>query len=89
MLSTVQNPTVVAGVRRLLSTEEASVYLDCHLRTVFRLVEAGRLRAYRLGRSLKFRQEDLDRALEPVNTGSAASTSLADFVDQQFQTGAS
>ena len=87
--STVQNPSVVAGLRRLLSTEEASIYLGCHLRTVFRLIDEGRLKAYRLGRSLKFRPEDLDRALEPVNAGSAATSSLEDFVDQQFKTRAS
>jgi excisionase family DNA binding protein len=80
--------TVVAGLRRLLSTEEASVYLGCHLRTVFRLIDEGRLKAYRLGRVLKFRQEDLDAALEPVHTGSAAEESLENFVGQQFKPGA-
>ena len=64
-----QRPVLVAGLRRLLGTEEASVYLDCHTRTVFRLVEDGRLKAYRLGRVLKFRQEDLDAVLEPVAEG--------------------
>lgn len=81
---------MVAGLRRLLSTEEASIYLDCHVRTIPRLMEreVNPLKAYRIGRILKFRQEDLDAILEPVNTDSAASTSLEDFVDQQFQTGA-
>jgi excisionase family DNA binding protein len=77
---------MVAGLRRLLSTKEASIYLDCHLRTLFRLVNDGRLKAYRLGRSLKFRQDDLDRALEPVNTDSNA---LGDFITQQTKQSAS
>ena len=84
---TAQRPSEVAGARRLFSTEEARDYLGCHLRTVFRLIEEGRLRAYRLGRVLKFYQEDLDRALEPVNTGPATSDSLADFVNQQTASG--
>ena len=80
--------TVVAGMRRLLSTEEASVYLDCHLRTVFRLIEEGRLKAYRLGRSLKFRQEDLDAVLEPVHAGSAGEATLDSLIGQQTKSGA-
>lgn len=78
-----QRPALVAGLRRLLSTEEASVYLDCHTRTVFRLVDDGRLKAYRLGRVLKFRQEDLDAVLEPVNAGPATENALDGFIDQQ------
>jgi hypothetical protein len=49
-------------------------------------VEDGRLKAYRLGRVLKFRQEDLDHALEPVNTGS---NTLGDFINQQTKQAAS
>ena len=73
-------PFTVAGLRRLLSTEEASVYLDCHERTLFRMIDEGRLKAYRLGRKLKFRQEDLDAVLEPVHAGSAE---IDDFINQQ------
>jgi excisionase family DNA binding protein len=60
--------------------------LDCHTRTVFRLVEDGRLKAYRLGGVLKFRQEDLDHALEPVH---ASSTEIGDFINQQTKQAAS
>ena len=77
---------MVAGLRRLLNTKEASVYLECHLRTVFRLIDDGQLKAYRLGRKLKFRQEDLDAVLEPVHAGSAE---IGDFIDQQTTSAAS
>ena len=53
-------------MRRLLDIVEASAYLGCHQRTVFRLIRSGSLPAYHLGRSLKFRPEDLDRTLVPV-----------------------
>jgi len=53
-------------MRRLLDIAEASAYLGCHERTVFRLIRAGRLPAYHLGRSLKLRPGDLDRALVRV-----------------------
>lgn len=85
-LKAVERPYVVAGMRRLLSTKEACAYLDCHYRTICRMIDEGRLKAYRLGRKLKFRQEDLDRALEPVNTDSNA---LGDFITQQTKQAAS
>jgi excisionase family DNA binding protein len=53
-------------MRRLLDIVEASAYLDCHRRTVLRMIRNGRLPAYHLGRSLKIRPEDLDRALIPM-----------------------
>lgn len=53
-------------MRRLLDIVEASAYLGCHQRTIFRLIRSGSLPAYHLGRSLKLRPEDLDRALVPV-----------------------
>lgn len=77
-----QRPVMVAGLRRHLSTEEASIYLDCKTRTIFRMVEDGRLTAYRLGNRLKFRKEDLDRALEPVN---ADTGDLRDYIRQQIR----
>jgi excisionase family DNA binding protein len=82
--------TVAAGVRRLLSTEEASEYLGCHLRTVFRLIDEGRLKAYRLGRVLKIRPDDLDGALEPVNPAPKnPKDSLDGYIDQQTKPAAS
>lgn len=62
-----QRPAQVAGQRRYLSTEEACTILDCHKRTIDRRVKNGLLKAYRLGRTRKFLQEDLDATLEPVN----------------------
>jgi excisionase family DNA binding protein len=78
-----QRPSVVAGLRRLLNTEEACAYLDCHERSIHRLIEKGRLKAYRLGRILKFRQEDLDAVLEPVHTGTVVEESLDGLIGQQ------
>jgi excisionase family DNA binding protein len=73
--------TSAAGVR-LLTSQEASAYLGCCSRTLRRLIQAGRLHAYRLGRALRFRQEDLDRALEPIGT-SGNDDDLAGFIGQQ------
>ena len=82
-------PFTVAGLHRLLNTEEACTYLDCHYRTILRHIETGRLKAYRLGRLLKFRQEDLDAVLEPVNAGPAAADDLDDFISKHTRPTAS
>jgi excisionase family DNA binding protein len=45
----------------LLTAKEAAAYLRVHVNTVKRLVKAGELRHYRLGRGdLRFRREDID-----------------------------
>ncbi|MBI3977170.1 MAG: helix-turn-helix domain-containing protein [Chloroflexi bacterium] len=45
------------------TVEEAAAYLRVSRRTVYKLVEEGRLPAYRIGaeRHRRFRREDLDR----------------------------
>jgi hypothetical protein len=48
-----------------------------------RAISNGRLKAFRLGRSLKFRRVDLDRLLEPVSAGMAFDGSIVDFIGQQ------
>jgi excisionase family DNA binding protein len=40
-------------VPRLASVAEAASFLDCHERTVYRLIRRGELRGYRVGRHLK------------------------------------
>lgn len=46
-----------------LSTREAIVYLGISLPTIHRLVKAGQIKYLRIGRSLRFRVEDLDEFL--------------------------
>ena len=76
-------PFMVAGMRRYLNTDEASIYLDCTTRTIFRMVKQGRLRGFHLGRSLKFRPEDLDKVMEQKSSAPATADDLDDFIAQQ------
>ena len=67
-----------------LTTDEVLEYLQVNLRTVYRLINAGKIPAVRVGRQWRFRKSDLDawlegqraqapRATEPVAArGSAA-----------------
>src|SRR5262245_4165152 len=45
---------------RLLTTEEVLERLHLNLRTVYRLIKAGRLPAVRVGRQWRFRSGDVD-----------------------------
>ena len=47
-----------------LTTEEVLEYLQVNLRTVYRLVKAGKLPAVRVGRQWRFRRSDIDAWLE-------------------------
>lgn len=47
-----------------LTTNEVLRYLQVNLRTVYRLVKAGRLPAVRVGRQWRFRRSDIDQWLE-------------------------
>ena len=47
-----------------LTTEEVLDYLQVNLRTVYRLIKAGRIPAVRVGRQWRFRKRDLDAWLE-------------------------
>ena len=49
--------------RAALKTKEAIVYLGISLPTIHRLVKAGKIKYLRIGRSLRFRVEDLDEFL--------------------------
>jgi excisionase family DNA binding protein len=82
-------PIIVAGLRRYLSIKEASFYLDCGTRTIVRMIEEGVLSAHRLGGRLKFRQEDLDRALEPVHAASVTENDLEKYINQKIRPAAS
>ena len=47
-----------------LTTEEVLAYLQVNLRTVYRLIKAGRIPAVRVGRQWRFRKSDLDAWLD-------------------------
>ena len=53
-----------------LTTEEVLEYLQVNLRTVYRLIKAGRIPAVRVGRQWRFRKRDLDAWVETQRTRS-------------------
>jgi len=58
-----------------LTTEEVLDYLQVNLRTVYRLIKAGKIPAVRVGRQWRFRKRDIDAWLEsqrPRNSRPAA-----------------
>jgi excisionase family DNA binding protein len=55
-----------------LTTEEVLDYLQVNLRTVYRLIKAGKIPAVRVGRQWRFRKRDIDNWLNtsrPVSRG--------------------
>src|SRR5262249_6956776 len=48
----------------LLTTEEVLEYLQVNLRTVYRLIKAGKIPAVRVGRQWRFRKRDIDAWLD-------------------------
>jgi excisionase family DNA binding protein len=61
-----------------LTTEEVLEYLQVNLRTVYRLIKAGKIPAIRVGRQWRFRKRDIDAWLESQRprTGRPVSASL-------------
>ena len=60
-----------------LTTEEVLEYLQVNLRTVYRLIKAGKIPAVRVGRQWRFRKRDIDAWLDsqrPRGAGKAAAT---------------
>jgi excisionase family DNA binding protein len=61
-----------------LTTEEVLEYLQVNLRTVYRLIKAGKIPAVRVGRQWRFRKRDIDAWLESQRPrGGARSTAPA------------
>jgi len=64
-----------------LTTEEVLEYLQVNLRTVYRLIKAGKIPAVRVGRQWRFRKRDIDAWLDSQRTqsggGAAASAAPA------------
>lgn len=57
-----------------LTTEEVLEYLQVNLRTVYRLIKAGKIPAVRVGRQWRFRKVDIDQWLAGQQTGPAVTT---------------
>jgi excisionase family DNA binding protein len=51
-----------------LTTEEVLAYLQVNLRTVYRLIKAGKIPAVRVGRQWRFRKRDIDAWLDSQRT---------------------
>jgi len=68
-----------------LTTEEVLDYLQVNLRTVYRLIKAGKIPALRVGRQWRFRKRDIDawlesqrpRAIRPTATSARVATPAA------------
>ena len=54
-----------------LTTDEVLGYLQVNLRTVYRLIKAGKIPAVRVGRQWRFRKRDIDAWLESQRAQSA------------------
>jgi excisionase family DNA binding protein len=57
-----------------LTTEEVLEYLQVNLRTVYRLIKAGKIPAVRVGRQWRFRKRDIDAWLDSQRGPRAART---------------
>ena len=63
-----------------LTTEEVLEYLQVNLRTVYRLIKAGKLPAVRVGRQWRFRKADLDGWLDSQRPSGRAGSEAAPAV---------
>jgi excisionase family DNA binding protein len=60
-----------------LTTEEVLEYLQVNLRTVYRLIKAGKIPAVRVGRQWRFRKADIDAWLESQRPRAARPAAVA------------
>ena len=60
-----------------LTTDDVLGYLRVNLRTVYRLIKAGKIPAVRVGRQWRFRKSDLDAWLESQRRGRAPAVARA------------
>jgi excisionase family DNA binding protein len=60
-----------------LTTEEVLEYLQVNLRTVYRLIKAGKIPAVRVGRQWRFRKRDIDAWLDSQRPRGAAPRATA------------
>lgn len=59
-----------------LTTEDVLEYLQVNLRTVYRLIKAGRIPAVRVGRQWRFRKRDIDAWLESHRSRQARASAV-------------
>ena len=60
-----------------LTTEEVLAYLQVNLRTVYRLIKAGKIPAVRVGRQWRFRKRDIDAWLDGQHAAGGAQAPAA------------
>ena len=60
-----------------LTTEEVLEYLQVNLRTVYRLIKAGKIPAVRVGRQWRFRKRDIDAWLDSQRSRSSSDGAAA------------
>jgi excisionase family DNA binding protein len=60
-----------------LTTEEVLEYLQVNLRTVYRLIKAGKIPAVRVGRQWRFRKRDIDAWLDSQRPRGGGATRVA------------
>jgi excisionase family DNA binding protein len=60
-----------------LTTDEVLEYLQVNLRTVYRLIKAGKIPAVRVGRQWRFRKSDIDAWLESQRPRAARPVAVA------------
>src|SRR5215831_3455106 len=72
-----------------LTTEEVLEYLQVNLRTVYRLIKAGKIPAVRVGRQWRFRKRDIDAWLDSqrMRSGSRAAAQAAPVAPARPSTG--
>jgi excisionase family DNA binding protein len=73
-----------------LTTEEVLEYLQVNLRTVYRLIKAGKIPAVRVGRQWRFRKRDIDAWLDSQrsrNDGGLAAAAAGGAAQAQTRSG--
>jgi len=71
-----------------LTTEEVLEYLQVNLRTVYRLIKAGKIPAVRVGRQWRFRKRDIDAWLDSQRLRGGARAAAAAAPPSRPTTGA-
>jgi excisionase family DNA binding protein len=72
-----------------LTTEEVLEYLQVNLRTVYRLIKAGKIPAVRVGRQWRFRKRDIDAWLDSQGARRSAQSSTTEAYASRTNAGTS
>jgi excisionase family DNA binding protein len=70
-----------------LTTEEVLEYLQVNLRTVYRLIKAGKIPAVRVGRQWRFRKRDIDAWLDSQRSRGESPVVAGGVASQQARSG--